>query len=82
MAAETYRIAGAVVVGDMLEGESGGEAEGWEGLGGHELASFSAAERPATLIRVYALLARKSPGIGHSASGAGAIQVCGAAFRK
>jgi hypothetical protein len=34
----------------MLEGEPGGELEGWESLGGHELASFPAAGRPSTLV--------------------------------
>jgi hypothetical protein len=43
VAAQTDGIAGAVVVGDVLEGESGGVAEGWESGGGHGLASFSAA---------------------------------------
>ena len=33
---ETDGIAGSVVVGDVLEGESGGVAECWERLGGHE----------------------------------------------
>jgi hypothetical protein len=73
MAAQAYGIAGAVVVGDVLEGEPGGVPEGGERLGGHELASFSAAERSATLFRVYALGAGKSLGIGLWESSGGAI---------
>jgi hypothetical protein len=44
----------------VLEGEAGGVSEGGEGLGGHLLASFSAAGRPATLSELYALCAGKS----------------------
>ena len=66
VAAQAYGIAGAVGVGDVLEGEPGGVAERGNRLGGHELASFSAAGGPTTLFGVYALHLGKLLGIGAS----------------
>jgi hypothetical protein len=81
VAAQAYRIAGAVVVGDVLEGESGGVPEGWEDLGGQELASVLRRGRPTTLFRVYAPCSGKSllfggaaATTGRSGAGAGAIR--------
>jgi hypothetical protein len=62
VAAHTYRVTGAVVVGNVLEGEPGCELEYWESWGGQKLASFPTPERPEALVQVYALCAGRSDG--------------------
>jgi hypothetical protein len=63
VAAQTYGITGAVVVGNVLEGEPGCVLEYWESLGGQKLASIPTPERPEALVQVYALGVGRSDGI-------------------
>lgn len=58
MAAKTYRVAGAVVVGDVLECEPGGVPEGGDNLRGQDGLIFCAALLQA-LYWFYALCARR-----------------------
>jgi hypothetical protein len=63
VAAQTYGNTGAVVIGNVLEGEPGCVLEYWEGWGGQKLSSFPTPERPEALVQVYAPCAGRSDGI-------------------